>query len=170
MTDRHSAAPDRLHSLPCYRQPLPRESVSRHIVVMQSAAACAPFVDELEQPLVLNGESADFSRRLHQVLASASVGSHLYIMGDEAFIWRIHGEARSAGLENDEIDITHTLAGARLVYCVHCGLTQTTGTEALLTCIGCDVGLEVREHFSRRLGAYLGVCANPDQPCVGARS
>ena len=64
MTDRHSAAPDRLHSLPCYRQPLPRESVTRHIVVMQSAAVCTPFVGELEQPLVLNGESADFSRRL----------------------------------------------------------------------------------------------------------
>lgn len=170
MTDRHSAAPDRLHSHPCYRQPLPRESVSRHIVAMQSSAACARFVDELEQPLVLNGESADFSQYLHKVLGSATIGSHLYIMGDEAFIWRIHGVARSAGLENDEIDITRTLAGPRLVYCVHCGLTQTAGTEPVLNCIGCDVGLEVREHFSQRLGAYLGVCTNPDQPYAGARS
>lgn len=170
MTDRHSAAPDRLHSLPRYRQPLPRESVSRHIVVMQSAAACAPFVDELEQPLVLNGESADFSRCLHQVLGSATVGSHLYIMGDEAFIWRIHGEARSVGLENDEIDITRTLAGPRLVYCVHCGLTQAAGAQPVLSCIGCDVELEVRKHFSQRLGAYLGVCTNPDQPYAGVRS
>jgi hypothetical protein len=137
---------------------------------MQSAAVCSPFVGELEQLLVLNGESADFSRRLHQVLVSATVGSHLYIMGDEAFIWRIHGEARSAGLENDEIDITRTIDGPRLVYCVHCGLTQAAGPLPLLTCIGCAVGLEVREHFSRRLGAYLGVCTNPDQPYAGARS
>jgi hypothetical protein len=137
---------------------------------MQSAAACAQFVGELEQPLVLNGENADFSRRLHQVLGSATVGSHLYIMGDETFIWRIHGEARCAGLENDEIDITRTLAGPRLVYCVHCGLTQAAGTEPVLSCIGCAVGLEVREHFSHRLGAYLGVCTNPDQPYAGVRS
>jgi hypothetical protein len=137
---------------------------------MQSAAVCTPFFGELEQPLVLNGESADFARRLHQVLVSATVGSHLYIMGDEAFIWRIQGEARSAGLENDEIDITRTIAGPRPVYCVHCGLTQATGPEPLLTCIGCAVELEVREHFSRRLGAYLGVCTNPDQPYAGARS
>jgi hypothetical protein len=137
---------------------------------MQSAAVCTPFFGELEQPLVLNGESADFSRRLHQVLGSATVGSHLYIMGDEAFIWRIHGEARIAGLENDEIDITRTIAGPRLVYCVHCGLTQAAGPEPLLSCIGCAVGLEVREHFSRRLGAYLGVCTNPDQPYAGVRS
>jgi hypothetical protein len=139
-------------------------------VVLQSAAAYAAFVGELEQPLVLNGESADFARRLHQVLVSATVGSQLYILGDEAFIWRIHGEARSAGLEDDEIDITHTLAGPRLVYCVHCSLTQAAGPEPLLSCIGCAVGLEVREHFSKRLGAYLGVCTNPDQPYSGARS
>ncbi|SSB98368.1 hypothetical protein SAMN04488697_11219 [Pseudomonas sp. 43mfcvi1.1] len=169
MTDRHSAAPDRLHSLPRYRQPLPRESVTRHIVVMQSAAAGSPFVGTLEQPLVLNGESADFARRWHQALVNATVGSHLYIMGDEAFIWRIHGEARSAGLENDEIDITRTLAGPRRVYCVHCGLTQSAGPQPLLNCIGCDVGLEVREHFSQRLGAYLGVCSNPDRPYSGVR-
>lgn len=170
MTDRHSAAPDRLHSLPRYRQPLPRENVTRHIVVMQSAAACSPFVGELQQPLVLNAENADFARRLHQVLVSATVGSHLYLMGDEAFIWRVHGEARSAGLENDEIDIIRTLAGPRLVYCVHCGLTQAAGPQPLLACIGCDLGLEVRDHFSHRLGAYLGVCTNPDQPYAGARS
>ena len=127
MTDRQSAAPDRLHSLPRYRQPLPRENATRHIVVLQSAAACSAF-------------------------------------------WRIHGEARNAGLEDDEIDITHTLAGHRLVYCAHCGLTQAGGPEPLLSCIGCAVGLEVREHFSKRLGAYLGVCTNPDQPYSGARS
>lgn len=170
MTDRHSAALDRLHSLARYRQPLPREAATRHIVVMQSATACASFVGELEQPLVLNGENADFARRLDNVLTNATVGSHLYIMGDEAFIWRIHGLARSSGLENDEIDISRSIGGARLVYCVHCGLTQAAGPESVLTCIGCEVGLDVREHFSQRLGAYLGVCTNPDQPYAGATS
>lgn len=170
MTDRHSSAPERLHSLPRYGQPPTRETATRHIVVMQSAAACAAFVGELEQPVVLNGENADFARRLHQVLVSATVGSHLYILGDEAFIWRIHGEARHAGLEDDEIAITRTIAGPRQVYCVHCGLTQPAGPEPVLNCISCEVGLEVREHFSRRLGAYLGVCTDPDQPYAGVRS
>ncbi|MNR39366.1 hypothetical protein D3C85_1575730 [compost metagenome] len=104
------------------------------------------------------------------MLANATVGSRLYIMGDEAFIWRIHGLARSAGLENDEIDISRSIGGARLVYCVHCGLTQAAGPEPVLTCIGCEVGLDVREHFSQRLGAYLGVCTNPDQPYAGTTS
>ncbi|MVV52089.1 hypothetical protein EJA72_28195 [Pseudomonas sp. PB120] len=170
MTDRHNAAPDRLHSLPRYRQPMPREAVTRHIVVMQSAAACPPAVAQWQQSRVLNAEDANFADQLDAVLSSARVGCHLYILGDEAFVWGVHGQARRAGLEDDEIDITHSLPGPRHVYCVHCGLTQAAGPEAVVTCIGCDVALDVREHFSRRLGAYLGVCSNPDEPRAGATS
>ena len=139
---------------------------SRPIVVMQSAAASAAFISELHMPVLLNGEHPEFARRLQQALASATVGCRLYLLGDEAFIWRVHGEARAAGLEDDEIDMT-CIPGLRQVYCAHCGLTQAAGPEPLLNCIGCHVGLEVRTHFSRRLGAYLGVCINPDQPYAG---
>jgi hypothetical protein len=52
---------------------------------------------------------------------------------------------------------------------VHCGLSQPGTTHDSLHCSGCRVLLEVREHFSRRLGAYIGVCANPDQPYAGFR-
>ena len=137
---------------------------NRPIVVMQSASTCTEGVAALDQPLLLNGEQPDFARRLQQALASATVGCRLYLLGDEAFIWRIHGEARAAGLEEAEISMTCTTPGLRQVYCAHCGLTQVAGPEALLNCIGCQVGLEVRGHFSRRLGAYFGVCINPDQP------
>lgn len=168
MTHSHTAAHEHRHSLPRYRPAQPRANARQHIVVMQSAAACAPFVGELEQPQVLNGENPDFARRLQQVLASATVGSHLYLMGDEAFMWRIHSLARNAGLDDQEIDFTQTLFGPRQVYCVHCGLTQAAPATAALTCLGCEVELEIREHFSRRLGAYIGVCRNPDQPYAGA--
>lgn len=140
---------------------------SRPIVVMHSAAARAAFISELHMPVLLNGEHPDFARRLQHALASATVGCRLYLLGDEAFIWRVHGEARAAGLEDDEIDMTCTMPGQRQVYCAHCGLTQAAGPAPLLNCIGCHVGLEVRTHFSRRLGAYLGVCINPDQPYAG---
>ena len=142
-------------------------TLSRPIVVMQSAAASADCIRDLHSPLLLNGEQPDFTRRLQQALAGATVGCRLYLLGDEAFVWRIHGEARAAGLEDDEISMTCTLPGLRQVYCAHCGLTQAAGPAAVLSCIGCHVGLEVRTHFSRRLGAYLGVCINPDQPYAG---
>lgn len=140
---------------------------NRPIVVMQSATAGMEVVAVLDKPLLLSGEQPDFSRRLQQALASATVGCRLYLLGDEAFVWRIHAEARAAGLEDDEIHMTCTTPGLRQVYCAHCGLTQTAGADTVLNCIGCNVELEVRTHFSRRLGAYLGVCSNPDQPYAG---
>ncbi len=140
---------------------------NRPIVVMQSAAAGTEVGAELDNPLLLNGEQPDFARRLQQALASATVGCRLHLLGDEAFVWRIHAEARAAGLEDDEISVTCTTPGLRQVYCAHCGLTQSAGAEPVLNCIGCHVGLEVRTHFSRRLGAYLGVCSNPDLPYAG---
>lgn len=142
-------------------------NLSRPIVVMQSEAASTAFISELNNPLLLNGEQPDFAKRLQQALASATVGCRLYLVGDEAFVWHIHREARAAGLEEAEINMTLSTTGLRQVYCAHCGLIQAAGPEASLNCIGCRVGLEVRTHFSRRLGAYLGVCINPDQPYAG---
>ncbi|MOA57558.1 hypothetical protein D3C78_1817610 [compost metagenome] len=55
-------------------------------------------------------------------------------------------------------------AGSRRVFCVHCANCQPAGAAAHLTCAHCGVVLEVRRHFSQRLGAYLGVCADADQP------
>jgi len=140
---------------------------NRPIVVMQSATVGLEVVAGLDQPLLLNGEQPDFAWRLQQALASATVGCRLYLLGDEAFVWRLHGQARAAGLEDDEIRLTCSLPGQRLVYCAHCGLIQATGPEPLLNCIGCHVGLVVGRHFSRRLGAYFGVCNNPDKPYAG---
>ncbi len=142
-------------------------TLSRPIVVMQAASISAQVVEELEKPLLLIGEQPDFARRMREALASATVGCRLYLLGDEAFIWRIHGEARAAGLEDHEISLTCATPGLRQVYCAHCGLTQAAGPQARMSCIGCHVGLEVRTHFSRRLGAYLGVCLDPDQPYAG---
>ena len=170
MMDRPNAAPDRLHSLPVYRDPVPREAARRHIVVMQSAASGAAFVEALDQPLLLNAQGRDFPSRLTNLLADATVGCHLYILGDEAFLWLVHGQARSAGLHDDEIDMTLSALGSRRVYCVHCGLTQAASAADRLHCIGCQVQLGIRAHFSKRLGAYLGVCDDADRPYAGAGS
>ena len=76
---------------------------NRPIVVMQSATAFTQGGIELDNPLLLSGEQPDFARRLQQALASATVGCRLYLLGDEAFVWRIHAEASAAGLEDAEI-------------------------------------------------------------------
>lgn len=97
------------------------------------------------------------------LLSSAPVGSRLYVCGDEAFAWRIYRLARNAGLLAEEIELVRA-GSQRELYCVHCATVQTIGEEQEATCCNCGVHLLVREHFSRRLGAYMGVCLNPDQP------
>ncbi|EPJ84991.1 hypothetical protein CFII64_12438 [Pseudomonas sp. CFII64] len=172
MLDRQCIDDHRLHnSLPRYGEPQPLAAVTYCLAVTQSAEACAPFVSRLGQWRILYAQGDGFPEDLRQWLAAARVGSHLYIMGDEAFIWHVHSQARDAGLQDDEIEMTLcSVSGARSVYCVHCGLTQPGDAAASLQCRGCDVLLEIREHFSRRLGAYLGVCMDADAPYGKSRS
>src|SRR5688500_10001382 len=172
MLDRQCIDDHRLHnSLPRYGEPQPLTAVTYCLAVTQSAEACAPFVSRLGQWRILDAQGDGFPEDLRQWLAAARVGSHLYIMGDEAFIWHVHSQARDAGLQDEEIEVTLcSVSGARSVYCVHCVLTQPGDAAASLQCRGCDVLLEIREHFSRRLGAYLGVCMDADAPYGKSRS
>ena len=71
-----------------------------------------------------------------------------------------HGTSTPLG---DEIELFKQGARRRL-YCVHCGHFQDIGSEGECTCGQCRVKLFVREHFSQRLGAYMGVCIDPDSP------
>lgn len=100
---------------------------------------------------------------LQAVLAEANAGLRLYVCGDESFIWRIVRQATKAGLQEEEIEAVR-VGARRQMYCVHCSTLQEISDETETVCCGCRVRLLVREHFSRRLGAYMGVCIDPDQP------
>lgn len=102
-------------------------------------------------------------------LAAEAVGTRLYVCGDESFLWRIRGIAVRAGLQDDELELIR-VGSRRQLYCVHCSTLQEISDETEIVCAKCRVRLMVREHFSRRLGAYMGVCIDPDHPHVEART
>lgn len=107
-------------------------------------------------------------RVLAEHLRSSHVGVKLHVQGDEAFLWKIRTVAVDAGLLTDEITLSLNSGpgegGNRSVFCVHCATLQDATDAALYTCCQCAVVLEVRQHFSQRLGAYIGVCADADRP------
>jgi DNA-directed RNA polymerase subunit RPC12/RpoP len=107
--------------------------------------------------------------RLQVLLSQAPAGTRLYAVGDESFLWQAQRTARQAGLLVDEIELFKQGTRRRL-YCVHCSGFQDVADEGECTCSHCGLRLLVREHFSQRLGAYMGVCLNPDQPYAEARS
>ncbi len=108
----------------------------------------------------------------HDLLATldrASIGLRLYVCGNEAFLWRIKRVARSAGMLAEEIT-TQLDAATRPVYCVHCGASHVYDALSEVECAGCAIRLSVRQHFSQRIGAYLGVCADADRPYLECRA
>nr|WP_211610672.1 dimethylamine monooxygenase subunit DmmA family protein [Paraburkholderia haematera] len=108
-------------------------------------------------------------RHLLATLDRSAIGLRLYVCGDEAFIWRIRRLACEAGMLPEEIS-AELVAAPRAVYCVHCSASHVYDALPEVECIGCGINLGVRQHFSERVGAYLGVCADPDRPYLEDRA
>jgi DNA-directed RNA polymerase subunit RPC12/RpoP len=104
---------------------------------------------------------APLEQQLRALLRAAPVGTRLYLCGDESFIWQCCEIARQAGLQGEEVELFR-LGARRRLYCVHCFTLQDIAADAEVACACCGVRLLVRAHFSQRLGAYMGVCVDPD--------
>lgn len=104
---------------------------------------------------------APLEQRLRALLRAAPVGTRLYLCGDESFIWQCCEVARQAGLQGEEVELFR-LGARRRLYCVHCFTLQDIAADAEVACACCGVRLLVRAHFSQRLGAYMGVCLDPN--------
>ena len=104
--------------------------------------------------------------RFQKALADAHMGVQLYLAGSEEMIGLASAEASAAGLPLAAIQTEHRGAITRRVQCVHCkGVTQGVATDPF-TCSHCGLTLFVRDHFSRRLGAFQGVCVDAETPGV----
>ena len=110
-------------------------------------------------------DSATWGEQLHTVISQhlnqAQAGWHAVICGDEHFIWIADAALRQAGLLRDEIARV-LIAGKRQMYCVHCFHMQSSMAKDFCQCEDCGVDLLIRTHFSERLGAYMGICANAE--------
>lgn len=174
MSSTHSSETYRPFSVPQYRQPSLKAGAQHHLLVLQTAVEQLPeslqrFAQMLPRPILLSARDDDFDKYLDTLLYAAPIGSHLYVLGDEAFLWKVHVTAQGAGMLGEEIDLIDCGPTLRRVFCVHCGRVQDSPVVAQLNCVDCKVQLGVREHFSQRLGAYMGVCENADQPYAQVR-
>lgn len=101
---------------------------------------------------------------LQSRLAEARMGLRLYLLGPESLLWRASRLAAAAGLGEDAIRRERFGTLARPVWCVHCQQLHGAVRSNLLSCQGCGRTLLVRDHFSRRLGAYMGVQVDAEVP------
>ena len=100
--------------------------------------------------------------RLRQRLATSRMGLRLYLSGTEGLIGQAMQAALEAGIDHSSIQTEHRGSLARRVQCVHCkGVTEDVTTQPV-TCAHCGLLLLVRDHYSRRLAAFQGVCINAE--------
>jgi dimethylamine monooxygenase subunit C len=100
--------------------------------------------------------------RLRQTLANAHMGLRLYLAGTEGLIGQAMQVALEAGIDHTSIQTEHRGSLARRMQCVHCkGITENVTTQPA-TCAHCGLLLLVRDHYSRRIAAFQGVCINAE--------
>lgn len=105
-------------------------------------------------------------KALKNSLADCYMGTRFYVAGSEGFIWKIALELYRFGVQDDDIDKELCGTLARDVYCVHCKAITHNVHHDIASCEGCQRKLFVRDHFSRRLGAYMGLMVDAEQPGI----
>ena len=128
-----------------------------HEAALQALGADAVYVTPSVETLLF---------RLNVMLGVATMGTRIYAAGREGFIGSVVAAAVAHGVDHHSIHTEHRGSLARRVQCVHCkGMTDNV-TVTPFVCSHCGLTLFVRDHFSRRLGAFQGVCVDAEEPGV----
>lgn len=105
---------------------------------------------------------ANLKSRLTNIYDRATMGTRFYAIGSSQFVWHLRRYARSFGLSEAEISLEVVSNKAKNVYCSNCLVINSLVRDDIFICSGCEIKLEVAEHFSRLKNAYLGICANAE--------
>ncbi|WP_045835723.1 C1 domain-containing protein [Hyphomicrobium sp. 99] len=107
---------------------------------------------------------ADGIARLRQLLESAPMGLRLYAAGSEPLIGSVVQAGGDFSIDHLSIRTEHRGSLMRRVQCVHCkGFIENVTTNPV-KCTHCGLTLLVRDHYSRRLAAFQGVCIDAEVP------
>lgn len=102
--------------------------------------------------------------RIQRVLGAATNGLQIYLSGSEGVMGQAMREATDVGYPYSAIQTEHRGNKARRMQCVHCkGITEDVTSDPF-ECAHCGLNLFVRDHYSRRLAAFQGVCIDAEDP------
>jgi hypothetical protein len=102
---------------------------------------------------------------LASALDNSCIGVRLILAGPPADIHAAAAAAARCGMLDEEMTLVCEEDGPRVIFCGHCHATTTTvepaGSE--VECRGCATILATTDHFSRRVGGYLGFSAYAEE-------
>ncbi len=145
-------------------------SVMRRVIYTGESLTKCDVSDELRtqspEHLTLLPTQAAALRELDAAVAAGRMGTRLYVAGSESFIGAVEQIAARYNLQPDELQREHLGSQARRVYCIHCQASLEDVTTNVVRCTGCGRQLIVRDHYSRRLAAFMGVMADAEAPGI----
>lgn len=134
---------------------IPKETGDLYLGRLETLGAAALYI------------AADFpaaKQHMQRILNDAHMGLQIYLTGTEGVIGQAMLEATDAGIPYTAIQAEHRGSVARRMQCVHCkGITEDVMTDPF-QCSYCGLNLYVRDHYSRRLAAFQGVCIDAEDP------
>ncbi|MDO5630786.1 MAG: dimethylamine monooxygenase subunit DmmA family protein [Paracoccus sp. (in: a-proteobacteria)] len=111
-------------------------------------------------------ETSDLNAAIDAAMANARMGLQVFLAGSEGVIAQAQARLLLHGVPLGAIQSEHRGTAARRMQCVHCKTIAENVTTDPYTCPGCGRALFVRDHFSRRLGAFQGVCVDAETPGI----
>ena len=136
-----------------------------HIIFIPNGTLFGPKLQELNPAQYYEGPSfAAALSRIQRVLSDAVMGLQIYLTGTEGMMGQAQNEAMQAGYDYTAIQTEHRGSVARRMQCVHCkGITEDVIIDPF-ECSHCGLNLFVRDHYSRRIAAFQGVCIDAEDP------
>lgn len=135
------------------------------VLHVQDGISMAPALRALAPAALVDlSSTAALDAALDRVLADAAMGLQAFLAGSEGLIGQAQARIMAAGLPLGAIQSEHRGTAARRMQCVHCKTIAEGVTVDPYRCPGCGRALFVRDHFSRRLGAFQGVCIDAETP------
>jgi dimethylamine monooxygenase subunit C len=138
------------------------------VLYVPDGGSATPEIERFRAAAVGNAQTFPGTPALleefRSTLGRSLMGTRLYVAGPESFIGLAMKIALEFNLNKDEIRAEECGTSARRVYCIHCRATTETVRTNIVQCIGCARWLLVRDHYSRRLAAYMGVMVDAEAP------
>jgi len=184
----------RIRSKPSYETLVWKEKALAHVVVAKGSGGMAvlQLFQQMQptQPVTVfyvrgKHDDTDYSKTLANVvgedlkvfesemealyafyrsLPDVRMGTRFYVSGTESFMWSLCKLASLFDVQESEIMKQLSNSLSRPVYCVHCKATTPDVKTNIVSCIKCSRKLFVRDHFSRHLGAYMGLMIDAENP------
>ena len=143
----------------------PQMMAKAYIIYIPKGEGFSESLHQLNAAQFYEGPSyAAAVSRIRKALMDAKMGLQVYLAGTEGLMGQAQLEAMQAGIPHTAIQTEHRGSTARRMQCVHCkGITEDVTTDPFV-CAHCGLNLFVRDHYSRRLAAYQGVCIDAEDP------